>query len=104
MIQVQMARPQWRGRRGALGKRSRIALRWSALASNHRGGNGLAALKMYVTVRTVHGAGGACWLAWELSSDQMWQRRLDRTQAREKDLVRLYGSTAGGQEEQPTPG
>lgn len=29
-------------------KRSRIALRSSALASNHRGGNGLAALKMYV--------------------------------------------------------
>lgn len=42
-------------------KRSRIALRSSALASNHRGGNGLAALKMYVKVRTAHGTGGTCW-------------------------------------------
>lgn len=48
--------------RRSLGKkRSRIALRSSALASNHRGGNGLAALKMYVEERTVHGAGGTCW-------------------------------------------
>lgn len=53
----------WEGK-----KRSRVALRSSALASNHRGGKRAGCTKNVgtLTVRTVHGTGGTCWagLGW----------------------------------------
>lgn len=80
----------WEGK-----KRSRVALRSSALASNHRGGKRAGCTKNVgtLTVRTVHGTGGTCWagLGFSGSGSSRWHCRFDRAKVREKDLVTLYG-------------